>query len=393
MGVAFDAALAAALAAWDEQGLRRRAAVGEAVDAVHLEVNGRAYVNFSSNDYLGLALHPQVCRAAHAAIDRYGVGAGASRLVTGSRPSHRELEERLSAWKRTSRAVTFSSGYAAALGTIPALVGPADVVIIDKLSHACLIDAARLSGARLRTFPHNRLDRLETLLQWAARQVPKPRALIVTEAVFSMDGDQADLPALVELKDRYGAALLVDEAHAAGLFGPEGAGLVSLHGLEGQVEVQMGTLSKALGVSGGYIAGSENLVDHLIQRARAYVFSTAPPPAIAAAAQAAIEIAVSAEGAQRRNQLWANASQLARALNQDASAPPASAIFPVVVGGEQLALAASERLREAGMWVPAIRYPTVARGTARLRITLSSVHAPDEVAALAEALRAGQVKG
>jgi 8-amino-7-oxononanoate synthase len=389
MGSDFDTALIGELAAWERQGLWRRPVVAVAAGAARLEVDGRIYLNFSSNDYLGLASHPQVSLAAHAAIDACGVGAGASRLITGSRPPHRALEEKLAVWKRAARAVTFSSGYAAALGTIPALTGSGDVIILDKLAHACLVDAARLSGARLRVFPHNRLDRLESLLQWAARQTPRPRTLIVTESVFSMDGDQADLPALVDLKDRYGAALLVDEAHATGLFGPEGAGLAAQHGLEDRVEIQMGTLSKALGGSGGYIAGSRNLIDHLIQRARAYVFSTAPPPAMAAAARAAVEITASAEGAQRRQDLWANASQLARALNKDSPAPPSSAIFPVVAGDEQLALAASERLREAGMWVPAIRYPTVKRGAARLRITLSAAHAPDDVAALARALTAG----
>src|SRR6187401_2228910 len=254
-----------------------------------VQIVGQQLVNFSSNDYLGLANDPLLCQAATAAIAEFGVGAGASRLVSGTQSPHVRLESVLAKWKGTEAALSFSSGYAAALGTLPALVGKQDIIVLDKLCHAALIDGARLSGATLRVFPHNHLGKLESHLDWARREHPDRRVLIVTESVFSMDGDRAPLRELVGLKKRFGALLLLDEAHALGVVGPHGRGLAADEGLTRHIDVQMGTLSKALGVSGGYICGSRTLIDWLVNRARSFIFSTAPPPALAAAATAAVE--------------------------------------------------------------------------------------------------------
>lgn len=267
---------------------------------------------------------------------------------------------------------------------IPALAGPGDVVILDKLSHACIIDGARLSGAVLRIFPHNRMDRLESHLQWARDRHPHARILVATESVFSMDGDLAPLEDILELKDRFGAWLLLDEAHGAGVFGATGGGLAEKLGVSSRVEVSMGTLSKALGCSGGYICGSRALVDWLVNKARSLVFSTAPPPANAAAAAAAVRWMGTPEAAARRARLQSHLA-LFHSLRPE-SARPASPIIPWILGTSAAALAASRALLEAGMLVPAIRYPTVPKGGARLRITLSAAHTPDQIARLAGAL-------
>ena len=237
-----------------------------------MQIVGRQLVNFSSNDYLGLAADPILRKAAIAAIEEFGVGAGASRLISGTQSPHVALESALARWKRAPAALCFSSGYAAAVGTLPALASKQDVVILDKLCHASLIDGARLSGATLRVFPHNHLGKLESHLDWARREHPQARRIVVTESIFSMDGDRAPLGELVELKKRFHALLLLDEAHAIGVLGPNGRGLAAELGLETEVDVQMGTLSKALGVSGGYICGSRSLIDWLINRALLYFF-------------------------------------------------------------------------------------------------------------------------
>ena len=269
-----------------------------------VEIGGRRLVNFSSNDYLGLANDRRLRKAATSAIDEFGVGAGASRLITGNLSPHLSLERALAKWKRTKASLCFSSGYAAALGTIPALVGKDDVILLDKLCHASLIDGAKLSGAVLRVFPHNHVGKLESHLEWANRAHPSERVLIITESVFSMDGDRAPLRELIELKKRFGALLLLDEAHAVGVIGPNGRGLAAAENVSEEVDVQMGTLSKALGASGGYICGARTLIYWLINRARSFIYSTAPPPAIAAAALAAIDFLASPEGEERRLLLW-----------------------------------------------------------------------------------------
>ena len=414
---AFDRELDRRLVALREQGLGRSLRRVDSPQGTRIRVNGRELLNFSSNDYLGLANHPSLKEAAAMAVAEHGVGAGASRLICGSLAPHHELEEALASFKGTEAALTFSTGYATALGTIPALVGKGDVVVIDKLVHACLVDAARLSGAKLRVFAHNDLNDLADILKWADRvRSPKsearsprsdlrpptsgirhpndrPRVLIVTESVFSMDGDLAPLRELVELKDRYGAWLMVDEAHAIGIFSASRRGLVDEFGLTDRVEVQMGTLGKALGVSGGYLTGSRVLVDYLINRARSFIFSTAPAPATAAAARAAVDLVHSDEGRRRCEQLWARVAECRAGLAPDgwqgrpeAKSTSASPILPLIIGNEAEAVRVAAALLDQGVFIPAIRYPTVARGSARLRLTLSAEHTADDLARLRQAL-------
>ena len=340
---------------------------------------GRACINFSSNDYLGLASADDLKNALHEGVERYGAGSGASRLVCGTLQPHMALEEALASFKGTEAALSFSSGFAVPLGVIPALVGPGDTIILDKLCHASLVDAARLSGAILRIFPHNQLGKLERLLQTA-----QGRVLVVAESIYSMDGDACPLAEMVELKDRHGAWLMLDEAHAVGVLGPQGRGLAAQRGLEQRVELQMGTLSKALGLSGGYLAASRSVIDLLINRARSFIYSTAPPPCIAHAAKTALELIAGPEGEKRRAKLWQNLHLMKDKLCPEG--PIESAILPLIIGDENEAMAMSLRLREQGFLIPAIRYPTVARGAARLRITLSAAHESAEVQQLLAAL-------
>jgi 8-amino-7-oxononanoate synthase len=383
----FDSSLLSELSSLEKQGLRRSLRVVESSRGTLITIAGRELVNFSSNDYLGLASHPEIASAMAEAAQRWGAGSTASRLICGTSAEHAALEEEIAAAKGTEAALVFSTGVAAATGTIPALVGRGDVVILDKLAHACLIDGVHASGAKMRVFPHNDLAKLESHLKWARETHPKGRTLIVTESVFSMDGDLAPLREIVELKDRHGAILFLDEAHAVGVRGRGAQGLAGELGLAERIEIQMGTLGKALGVSGGYIAGSRPLIDFLINRARSFIFSTAPSPAIAAASRASLRIVQSPEGDALRKRLQENLSLLAGAMK--AKLPP-SAIMPLILGGEERALSEGARLQEAGFFVAAIRYPTVPRKTARLRITLSAAHAPGQIGALAEALAAGR---
>jgi 8-amino-7-oxononanoate synthase len=378
-----------------------------------IEIAGRRVVNFSSNDYLGLANDSRLREAAIAAINEFGVGAGASRLISGTQSPHVRLERALAEWKGTEAALCFGSGYAAALGSIPALVTKNDVVLLDKLCHASLIDAAKLSGARLRIFPHNNLRKLESHLEWARREHAGKRVLIVTESVFSMDGDRAPLRDLVQLKKQFDALLMLDEAHAVGVIAPHGRGLAAAENFSDGVDVQMGTLSKALGASGGYICGSHDLIEWLINRARSFIYSTAPPPAIAAAALAAVNFLSSSEGEERRLVLWKRIRLMRELLlsldvgrstlgvgrldagskrsTSNAQRPtlnvPTSAIFPLLVGDEQAALDLAAALKSEGFLVPAIRYPTVAKGSARLRITVTAAHQEDQIRALCEAIK------
>jgi 8-amino-7-oxononanoate synthase len=355
-----------------------------------VEIAGRRLINFSSNDYLGLANDPRLRKTATAAIDEFGVGAGASRLISGTQSPHLALERALAQWKRTEAALCFSSGYAAAIGTIPALVTKNDVILLDKLCHASLIDGAKLSGAALRIFPHNHVGKLESHLEWARREHSGKRVLIITESVFSMDGDRAPLRDLVELKKRFGAMLMLDEAHAVGVIGPNGRGLASAETLSEEVDVQMGTLSKALGASGGYICGAHTLIEWLINRARSFIYSTAPPSAVVAAALDAIDFLSSPEGEERRLLLWERIRLMQHLLprselDKEHSAD-SSAIFPWMVGDEKAALNLTGALQNEGFLVPAIRYPTVAKGAARLRITVTAAHEASQIRALCETI-------
>lgn len=361
---------------------------GSALTEDTAEGFARTLINFSSNDYLGLANHPALLAAAAEGLAQHGLGAGAARLVCGTLAPHARLEERLAEFKGTEAALAFSSGYATAVGVIPALVGAGDVVILDKLSHASLIDGARLSGATIRVFPHNNLVKLADHLAWARAKFPQARVLVVVESIYSMDGDAAPLEEIVRLKNENGAWLMVDEAHALGVRGRGGRGLAEALGVGDQVEVQMGTFSKALGVSGGYVCGSRALIDLLVNRARSFIFSTAPPPALAAAITAGIDLLDSAEGEALRKKLWANIRELASALPEGPD-DPASAILPWIIGDAAEALGRADWLRQEGYLVPAIRYPTVAKGQARLRFTASAAHSPEDIEGLRKALKAG----
>jgi len=339
--------------------------------------HGKSLWNFASNDYLGLASHPQIQTALIEGVQRYGAGAASSRLVCGTLPPHARLESAIAAAKQTEASLTFSSGFATSLGIIPAIVGKADFVILDKLSHACLVDAAKLSGATLRVFPHNDLDKLEKLLVGIRAKSADARILVATESVFSMDGDLCPLRELVELTEEHNALLLLDEAHGFGVLGEQGMGLAEQEGLQGRIAFQMGTLSKAAGLSGGYLAASRDWIDLMINRARSFIYSTAPPPALAHAACTAIELIRSAEGKRLRQQLQQHIAAIDRSP---------TAIQPILLGDNQSALQAAAALEDAGLLVPAIRYPPVPRGTARLRISLSAAHPQEAIAALKKAV-------
>jgi 8-amino-7-oxononanoate synthase len=330
-------------------------------------------VSFASNDYLGLSCHPAVVAAAHEALDRWGAGSGASRLVTGSRPVHHDLEAALAEWKGAERAVVLPTGFAANLSVLSVLAGPGVVVCSDELNHASIIDGCRLARADVRIYPHRDLDALD-----AALAAAPGRAVVVTDTVFSMDGDAADLEAVVALAGRHGALLVLDEAHA--VLGPE---LTVGDDRDGPVILRVGTLSKTLGALGGFVAGPRRAIELLVNRARPYIFTTAPTPADAAAGLAALGVVRSAEGAALRDRL---ADLVARVAGAVGLADHPSPIVPVVLGDEARALEASAALLSEGLWVPAIRPPTVAPGTSRLRITLSATHTDAQVDRLVAAL-------
>ncbi len=350
------------------------------VDGVIVRSSDREWVNFSSNDYLGLAASSELRTALEEGAAKYGAGTGASRLVCGTHRVHLDLEESLADFKGTEAALTFSSGFAVALGTIPALVGTGDTIILDKLCHASLVDAARLSGATIRVFPHNHLEKLERLLRTA-----KGRTLVVTESIFSMDGDAAPLHEITQLKEKHGAWLLVDEAHAVGVLGPQGRGLAAALGVDGQIDLHLGTLSKAFGLSGGYLAAKRQVIDLLINRARSFIYSTAPPPALVHAALRALGLLCGAEGESRRQRLHENVRQFREGVWGRSAV--SAAIIPLILGAEAKAMATSRALECQGYLVPCIRYPTVARGSARLRITLSATHSQAQIHGLSSALQ------
>ena len=392
----FDSELAAELSQLQAQGLQRSLRRLDSAQGPRVRHDGRSLLNFSSNDYLGLATHPALKEAAARAAREFGAGAGASRLICGSLAPHHQLEESLASFKGTEAALAFSTGYAAALGTIGALLGKEDILIVDKLVHACVLDAARLRGSNLRAFQHNDPQDLEDKLKWAVAQtrtptpggLTRPRILIVTESVFSMDGDLAVLRDIVDLKDGYGAWLMLDEAHATGLFGEGRRGLAEAYELSDRIEIQMGTLGKALGAAGGYICGSRRLIDLLIHRARSFMFSTAPVPAAVAAATAAIELVRGAEGEQLRQCLWQRVDATKNAvIHAGWNLPPVqSPILPILIGPEDAAVAIANGLRDDGLLLPAIRFPTVARGAARLRLTVTAAHSAEDIEILGKAL-------
>lgn len=384
----FEQRLASRLEDIQSAGLRRSLRPLESAQGVRVRVHGREFLNFSSNDYLDLANDPLLADAAITTLREWGIGAGASRLLCGSLAPFHELEQALASFKGTEAALLFSTGFAAAIGTIPALVGTGDIVILDRLAHACLVDGARLAGAQMRVFRHNNLADLERILRWADARRGKGAVLVVTESVFSMDGDLAPLRELVALKDRFGAWLLVDEAHATGLLGERFGGLVQREGLAGEVEIQMATLGKALGAVGGAICGSSPLIDFLVNRARSLVYSTAPVPAAAAAAKAAIDFLQTPEGGERVGFLWKNVAEVRERIGSLGWSLPAepSPIIPLLIGDEGAAVEAAAALAERGILLPAVRHPTVPRGKARLRLTVSAAHSERDLDLLADAL-------
>jgi 8-amino-7-oxononanoate synthase len=349
-------------------------------------LDGQDLVNVSSNDYLGLAAHPALATAAGRAAVTAGFGAGASRLVSGDLPPHRQLELALAAYFGRPAALVFPTGYQTNLGVLTALAGPDDLIVSDAANHASIIDGCRLSRARVLIYPHRQVT--------AAREALRAtgtfrRRFLVTESVFSMDGDVAPLADLAELTRRARAGLIVDEAHAVGALGPAGAGLCAAAGVV--PDALVGTLGKAFGAAGGFAAGVPELRAYLVNRARTFLFTTALPPPVAAAAEAALQIAASPEGDTLRASLAANvagfAAQLAGTPHAPAPASPPTAIFPIILGTDRAALDAALALRRQGFFVQAIRPPTVPEGKARLRVTLSAAHTRGEVAALADALR------
>ena len=357
-------------------GLYRRLRRVDGDQGPTLSIDGREVVNFSSNNYLGIANHPELAAAAKAAIDRYGCGSGASRLISGNMTLHEELENRLARFKGTEAALVFNSGFQANTGVISTLAGESDAIFSDALNHASIIDGSRLARAKIFVYAHNDLDQLETALSHAASF---RRKLIVTESIFSMDGDEAPLMAIVELAEKYGAIVMVDEAHATGIFGAGGAGVVQKLGLGNRVLVQMGTLGKALGGFGAYIAGSRGLCDLLINRCRSFIFTTSLPPAVMAMAMAALDL-VKREP-ERRQALWNNCRSLKEGLRSlgfelGASESP---ILPLIIGDATECMRFSEKLLENDVFAQGIRPPTIPPGTSRLRITLMATHTREQI--------------
>lgn len=370
----------------DQSLTRRLRALGSATGPI-VQFSGRQVILLSSNDYLGLATHPDVVQAAVRATEQYGAGAGASRLVCGTLPPHEQLESSLAAFKRTESALVFGSGYLANLGIIPGMIGQGGLILADRLSHASLIDGCRLSGADFRVFRHGDSAHVESLLK--RRQSNRP-TLIVTDGLFSMDGDLAPLPELASLAEQYGATLYVDDAHGTGVMGPTGRGTIEHFGVEREIPFHMGTLGKALGSSGAYVVGPRDIIEYLINTSRPFIFTTASPPSTVAAAAAALEV-VQREP-ERRARLWANRHRLFDGLQRLGfrMTPTVSPILPILIADAAKALAFAEQLLAYGVYAPAIRPPTVPDETSRIRVTGTSEHTPEQID---EALHAFELAG
>lgn len=372
-----------------DQNLYKVPRILETAAGGRVRMNGKEVVNLSSNNYLGLANHPKLRQAALEAIDRWGVGAGAVRWIGGTMSVHEELEERLAKFKHVEAVLVFTSGFTANAGTIPAVVTDKDVIISDELNHASIIDGVRLSSAKYKksegyVYPHKDMEALEKILQ---NTQSFQKRMIITDGVFSMDGDIAPLPDIVDLAERYNAFVMVDDAHASGVLGKNGAGTTSHFDLYGRVDTQLGTLSKALGVVGGYIAGSAKLKDWLINRGRPYLFSTAHPPMVAAALIAALDVMETDPEPMRR--LWENTRWWKNALNEAGFDTMGSEtpITPVFVGEEARAQQMERMLWDEGVFALSIMYPTVARGKARIRTMPSAAHTQEDLEFALEAFK------
>ncbi|OGC33981.1 8-amino-7-oxononanoate synthase [candidate division WOR-1 bacterium RIFOXYB2_FULL_48_7] len=362
------------LADLQARGLSRSFKSVENISGTKITINGRKLINFCSNNYLGLADDPQIKAQACAAIQAFGFGAGAARLVSGNTILHDQLEEKLARFKNRAAALTFSTGYLANLGVINTLVNENDTIIIDRLNHASIIDACRLSRAKLQVYEHLNMTSLEKILQRSAKFRQR---LIVTDAVFSMDGDIAPLPEIIKLAKAYQAITLVDEAHSTGVLGETGQGIEEYFGLTGQIDIIMGTLSKALGSLGGFIAGSQKLIDYLRNKSRPFIYTTALPPSACAAALAALKL-IEEDSCLVRN-LKRNTTLL--------SPQSATPIIPVIIGQADQAVALAEKFFDRGIFLSAIRPPTVPAGSSRLRITVTAAHTKEEIACLASSLQ------
>jgi len=358
----------------------------------HIVIDGKRLLNLASNDYLALSQHPTLIKAAVEATRAFGVGSGASRLVSGTQPIHEQVEKRFAAFKHAEAALLLATGYTANLAALTTLAGPGDLIVLDKLVHASLIDAARASGAEVRTFPHLKLDRAEDLLQ---RQITG-RRLIVTDSVFSMDGDCADLPALCDLADRCEASLIVDEAHGTGVLGDDGSGLASAQGVServytcGRGGVVISTASKALGSLGGIVTASQSVIDLMANKARPFIYSTAVPPAQAAAIGAALDVI--RDEPERRHGLAESARTVRLALAEQGWAvtnnesSPTTPIIPLIAGSEKAAIDLAAYLRDQLIFAPAIRPPTVAPGSSRVRLTLRADLSSSDMQSLLDAI-------
>jgi glycine C-acetyltransferase len=352
-------------------------------------MDGHAVISLSSNNYLGLATHPHLVEAALAAVRDLGVGSGAVRTIAGTMALHEELEGRLASFKHTEAVLTFQSGFTANSGVIPTITGERDLIVSDELNHASIIDGVRLSKAARAVFPHKDVDGLDAVLSEARAKGgpagPYEHIMVITDGVFSMDGDIAPLPGICDVADRHGAAVMVDDAHASGVLGRNGRGTIDHFDLHGRVDIQVGTLSKAVGVLGGYVAGSQALIDYLIQRARPFLFSTSHPPAVAAACLAAIDVLE--QEPERIARLWDNArffkaGLTALGFDTGISETP---ITPIIVGDSERAGRLSTRLMELGVFAQAVVFPTVALDRARIRTIVSSEHTRDDLQACLDA--------
>ena len=376
---------AESLARLDAQGLIRTRRTLESAQSAHVVVDGKPYIAFCSNDYLGLANHPELVAAACEGATQYGVGAGASHLVLGHARAHEALEQALASFVQLPRALLFSTGYMANLGVVTVLLGRDDAGFADRLNHASLNDACVLARAQFKRYAHNDLAQLERLLEASSAK----RKLIAVDAVFSMDGDIAPAPQLLALAERFDAWLLLDDAHGFGVLGANGRGVLEHFNTSHPRIIYMGTLGKAAGVFGAFVAGEAALIEWLMQRARTYIYTTAMPPLLAHALLKSV--ALIEQGGALRAQLSANIIQLKQIVTNDMPSglqllPSATAIQPLIVGDNNVALALANKLAERGVLVPAIRPPTVPQGSARLRISLSAAHSADDVRVLGDAL-------
>jgi glycine C-acetyltransferase len=368
--------LSAEIDALKNQGVFRPLRVLNDEQKASTVVDGRSTVNLSSNNYLGLTTHPRLREKAIEAIERFGVGTGSVRTIAGTMAMHLELERKLAEFKQTEAVVVFQSGFTANAGTVSAVLSKEDVIISDALNHASIIDGCRLSRAAIRVFPHKDVDAARDILR---DLMPGQRKLLITDGVFSMDGDLGPLPALCDLAEEYGAIMMVDDAHASGVFGRHGRGTVDHFGMHGRVDIQVGTLSKAIGALGGYVAGSRALIEFLHHRARPFLFSTSHPPSVVATCMAAIDLLL--EEPQIIDRLWDNtrffkAGLVALGFNTGISESP---ITPVIVGDGALSMKLSDRLFEEGVFAQGIAFPTVARDAARVRTIVTATHTRDEL--------------